>query len=157
MQFDIQNEEQINPRFFLVNHGRYYAKEILFGGAFVPKDQVAEAELMCKIRTGDVIFHASRRGIAAVGWASRPCRVLPYPAWRYADGLVGDRGYWLDTKDLLLKEPIETGLPSDQYLILLSDTQAKEILSQIFDQIPRLKEFFCVKKSFFLSNPVEFS
>lgn len=142
MESEIKAENSQKTRFFIVNHGRYYAKEILFGGVFVPKDQASEAELIREIRAGDVIFHASERGVAAVGRASHPCRVLPYPAWRYDEGLVGDRGYWLDTQDLLLKEPIKTDLSSERYLISVNDAQSKEIFSKIFKQIPCIEKFF---------------
>lgn len=145
MESVIQNEEQRNARFFLVDHGRYYAKEILFGCAFVPKDRLDDAELMCQIKAGDVIFHAFEKGIAAVGHAKRPCRVLPYPAWRYADGLIGDRGYWLDTEDFLLKDPIETDLMSKRYLISLADSQAEKIFSEILKRNPEITKFFPYK------------
>ena len=136
------NEKRKDTRFFLVDHGRYYAKEILNGCAFVPNDQAADAERMRQIRVGDVIFHAFEHGIAAVGRAKRPCRVLPYPAWRYADGLVGERGYWLDTNDLLLKDPIETDLSSERYLISLTETQAEKIISEILKRNPAIAKFF---------------
>lgn len=123
--------EQATPRYYLVNHGRYYAKEILFGCVFVPKTDAEEAERMREIRVGDVIFHGSGSGISAVGVAVRRSRVVPYPAWRYAEGAPGARGEWLDTRDRLLAVPFPFRFSLGEYLTFVSNEKAEEWLSAL--------------------------
>lgn len=128
-------------RWFLIRHGEFFAKEILFGCAFVPLNDRTGADLMKEVRAGDRFFLASGQGIGAVGLSNSPCRIDPFPAWRYDRYNPCDRGCLLDLRVLLLREQIPVGPGS--YLTPLDDGEAGLYLESVRRQSPAAAAFLC--------------
>ena len=130
-----QTENNIGTlRRFLVRCGRYYAKEVLHAAVFVPKADEKASALMREVRAGDAFFLASQAGVGAVGVAVRPCRVSPFPAWRYAECTPGERGYTAELRLILLPEPVPVG--RGPYLRELTEAEAEALREAIARVLP---------------------
>ncbi len=128
-------------KWFLVNHGSFYGNEILHGCVFVPRKHEDDAERMRGVCKGDVFFHVSKAGISAVGVAMRPCRILPFPAWRICESELGDRGYLADLQCLLLGNSVASPFPKRRYLTELSEEEGERLAEKIEERNPLVSAF----------------
>ena len=134
-EYPVETEESgRGPRRFLVHCGPHYAKEVLHAVVFVPKADRKAAALLNEVRAGDLFFLASEAGVGAVGKALHPCRVAPFPAWRYAECTPGERGYLAELRLVLLPEPVPVA--PGPYLRELSPAAATELRAAIGRILP---------------------
>ncbi len=134
-------ENRRGTRFFLVDHGAFYGKEILHGILFVPKSDPVLSTAVREIRAGDVFFQISPMGLSAVGKAIRPCRATPYPAWRYAEASVGAKGYAVDLQSVLLAAPLAPSKPLSGYLTRVDPNVAERLIGRIAESTPSVSDF----------------
>ena len=133
-----QPEKGSMPKCFLVDHGEFYGKEVTNGIVFVSGHDCAERELMESVRPGDLFFHLSISGLAAIGRAVSSPQRVSFPFWRYRECNPGELGYAAEEEIFLLPRPLETASEHSGYLSLLTGERAERFLRQILQAEPEL-------------------
>ena len=126
------------PKYFLVDHGVFYGKEITNGIVFAFGREDEERKQIQTAVPGDLFFHLSPSGISAIGKAITAAYRAPIPFWRRREGGLGDLGYLIEIETFLLPVCVpfsHSGVPE---ISALSKEQAEALFTRILKHTPEI-------------------